>query len=111
VKEAAEVLAAEFGLEIRPGRLVFELVTPGPGKGEAILALIDERGLDRVLVAGDDWGDLDAFRLLRAAGVDAAIVAVVSDEAPSGLTDEADLVLNGPSELVGFLLELAASSS
>ena len=108
IREMAETLASEFGLEIRPGRKVFELVAPGPGKGEAILALIDEGGLDRVLVAGDDWGDLDAFRLLRAAGVDAVIVAVVSEEAPPGLTDDADLVLDGPDELVGFLQDLGA---
>jgi trehalose 6-phosphate phosphatase len=109
VRDVAETLAAEFGLEIRPGRKVFELVAPGPGKGEAILALIDEYNLDRVLVAGDDWGDLDAFRLLRDAGVEAVIIAVSSEEAPPGLDDDADLVLDGPDDFVGLLQELGAA--
>jgi trehalose 6-phosphate phosphatase len=109
VREAAGALAAEFGLEIRPGRMVVELVTPGPGKGDAILALMSERGLDRALVAGDDWGDLDAFRQLRQAGVDVTVVAVASEEAPPGLTEDADLVLTTPDGLVSFLRELIAS--
>jgi trehalose 6-phosphate phosphatase len=108
VDAIAETLAREFALEIRPGRMVVELITPGPGKGDAIATLIAERALDRVLVAGDDWGDLEAFRLLRESGVDATIVAVVSEEAPPGLTDHADLVLRGPAELVAFLRELGA---
>ncbi len=108
VREAAEALAAEFGLEIRPGRMVVELVTPGPGKGDAMLVLMSERGIDRALVAGDDWGDLDAFRRLREAGADVVVVAVVSEEAPPGLAEDADLVLTGPDEFVSFLQELAA---
>jgi trehalose 6-phosphate phosphatase len=108
VREAAETLATEFGLEIRPGRMVVELVTPGPGKGEAILLLMSDHGLDRALVAGDDWGDLDAFRKLRQAGMDVVVVAVVSEEAPPGLAEDADLVLTNPDEFVSFLQELAA---
>jgi trehalose 6-phosphate phosphatase len=108
VREAAETLAAEFGLEIRPGRMVVELVTPGPGKGDAILSLMSHYGLEHALVAGDDWGDLDAFQKVREAGVDVVIVAVVSEEAPPGLVEDADLVLATPDEFVSFLQELAA---
>jgi trehalose 6-phosphate phosphatase len=107
VRATAELLASEFGLEIRPGRMVYELVTPGPGKGDAIHVLMSDRGIDRALVAGDDWGDLDAFRTLRQAGTDVVIVAVVSEEAPPGLVDDADLVLTGPDEFAAFLREVA----
>jgi trehalose 6-phosphate phosphatase len=107
VREAAEKLAGEFGLEMRPGRMVVELVTPGPGKGDAILVLMADRGIERALVAGDDWGDLEAFRRLRQAGTDVVVVAIVSDEAPPGLAEDADIVLNGPDDLVVFLRELA----
>jgi trehalose 6-phosphate phosphatase len=106
VRAAAELLASEFGLEVRPGRMVFELVTPGPGKGEAILVLMSDHDIDHALVGGDDWGDLDAFRKLRQAGTDVVIVAVVSEEAPPGLTEDADLVLTGPDEFADFLREL-----
>ena len=36
------------------------------------------------------------------------IVAVVSEEAPPGLVEDADLVLATPDEFVSFLQELAA---
>ena len=108
VRDAAETLAAEFGLEIRPGRMVVELVTPGPGKGDAILVLMADRGIERALVAGDDWGDLEAFHRLREAGTDVVVIAVASEEAPPGLADDADLVLTSPDEFVTFLQELAA---
>lgn len=107
VRDVAELLSGEFGLEIRPGRMVVELVTPGPGKGDAILDLLTQHRLDRALVAGDDWGDLDAFRKLRQAGVDVVIVAVTSGEAPPGLTEDADLVVTGPEPFAAFLQELA----
>ncbi|MEX2393646.1 MAG: trehalose-phosphatase [Actinomycetota bacterium] len=102
----ASDLAAEYGLEVRPGRKVVELVVPGPGKGDAIVGLIAERGLERVLVAGDDWGDLDAFSALREQGHDAVIAAVASEEAPPGLTDLADVVVAGPPQLVALLAQL-----
>ena len=107
VEAIARTLADEYSLDVKPGRMVFELVVPGPGKGDAIAALIDQRGIDRALVAGDDWGDLEGFVALRASGVDAVIVAVASDEAPPGLTDPADIVVSGPSQLVDLLARLA----
>jgi hypothetical protein len=62
-----------------------------------------------VMVAGDDWGDLDAFTVLREGGHDAVIVAVTSDEAPPGLVDRADVVVAGPPQLVGLLAQLASA--
>jgi trehalose 6-phosphate phosphatase len=109
VRALADILAAEFGLEVRPGRMVFELVTPGPGKGDAMLVLMSDHDIDRAVVAGDDWGDLDAFRMLRQTGADVVIVAVASEEAPPGLVADADLVVTSPDEFVSFLQELARS--
>jgi trehalose 6-phosphate phosphatase len=111
VRQAAEMLAAEFGLQILPGRLVVELVAPGPGKGDAILDLIEHEALRCVLYAGDDIADLEAFRVLRSADVDAVLVAVASDEAPDALAEEADLVVNGPLQLVGLLDEIRRRTS
>jgi trehalose 6-phosphate phosphatase len=110
VAEIAAVLAREFDLEVRPGRKVFELVVPGPAKGDAVTALIEQHRLSRALVAGDDWGDLDAFGSVRSTGVEAVIVAVSSDEAPPDLESEADLIVDGPPALVALLSELALSS-
>lgn len=110
VRAIVEVLSREFGLEIRPGRKVFELIVPGLGKGDAIVGLIEQHGLHRVCVAGDDWGDLEAFTKLRDTGMDALIVAVASDEAPPGLDAHADLMLSGPGELVAMLGQIAAAA-
>jgi trehalose 6-phosphate phosphatase len=109
VRRAADLLAREFELEIRPGRLVIELVVPGPGKGDAIVKLAIEKRLDTIFVAGDDAADLEAFLMVRAQPFRSVIAAVSSDEAPAGLTDQADLVFARPDELVAFLGELARS--
>jgi trehalose 6-phosphate phosphatase len=108
VAEIANVLAREFDLEIRPGRKVVELVVPGPGKGDAVAAMISEKGLDRVLVAGDDWGDLEAFAAVRSMGVTAVVVAISSSEAPPDLASLADVVVEDPDAFVSMLAELAA---
>ena len=111
VAEIAGVLAREFDLEIRPGRKVVELVVPGPGKGEAIAAMISEKKLDRVLVAGDDWGDLDAFNAVRESPAEAVVVAIVSDEGPPDLATHADVVVDSPEAFVAMLAELAGADA
>jgi trehalose 6-phosphate phosphatase len=111
-ERAAEVgrigaeLALELGLEVRPGRMVVELTPPGPGKGEAIRDLIVERGLRRVLVAGDDVADAEAFGIVRQMEAESVLVAVRSEESPSSLTSEADIVVDDPGSLVRILGEL-----
>jgi trehalose-6-phosphatase len=88
--------------------MVYELVVPGPGKGDAITQLIRERRLTRVLVAGDDLADDEAFRIVRGLEVDSVLIAVASPEAPSTLVELADISVDSPAELVAFLRELAA---
>jgi trehalose 6-phosphate phosphatase len=91
------------GLEARWGRKVLELRPPVEAdKGTAVRTLLRERGLSRALYAGDDTTDLDAFRGLD--GLDVAIrVAVASAEAPAGLREAADLVVDSPAELLELL--------
>jgi trehalose-6-phosphatase len=69
--------------------------------------LLDGRPLIRGLYAGDDTTDLDAFRGLDEAGLDVALkVSVGSPEMNRRLLTEADLVVDGPGELVRFLRTL-----
>jgi trehalose 6-phosphate phosphatase len=98
--------ARGFGLETRWGRKVLELRPPvDADKGTAVRTLLGERGLRRALYAGDDTTDLDAFRGLD--GLEVAVrVAVVSDEAPPGLREAADLVVGSPAELLELLRKL-----
>jgi trehalose-phosphatase len=111
VSEVAAVIAHEFGLQVRPGRLVYELVVPGPGKAEAIVGLVQEYGVRTALVAGDDVADLEAFEAVRSLDVQpnvrTVIVAIASDEAPAELERSADLVVAGPKEFVVFLRRVA----
>jgi trehalose 6-phosphate phosphatase len=103
--EAAE-RARHDGLVPRFGRMVLEVRPPlETNKGTAVRALLVDRGLRRALYAGDDSTDLDAFRALDELewGVR---VGVVSDEAPRGIADAADVVVGSPAELLELLKAL-----
>jgi trehalose 6-phosphate phosphatase len=104
VVEAAEAL----GLAAQRGRKVIEVKPPiDADKGTAARALLEERGLDRALYAGDDTTDLDAFRGLDEADLVVAVkVAVGSPEMNPRLLTEADLVVDGPGELLYLLRTL-----
>ena len=68
------------------------------------------------MYAGDDRTDLDAFRALDQMRQDGALqralrVGVASDEAPSEITGEADLVVDGPTGVRELLRLLVAGSA
>lgn len=104
VAEAAE----SAGLEPHRGRKVLEVRPPvHVDKGTAVRRLLDGRPLTRALYAGDDTTDLDAFRGLGEAGLDVALkVSVASREMNPRLLTEADLVVDGPGELLTLLRTL-----
>ncbi|MBI4728308.1 MAG: trehalose-phosphatase [Acidobacteria bacterium] len=104
---AVVAAAAAEGLAVVSGRMILEVrAREGGDKGDALRRIAREEGLRAILVAGDDVGDLPAF---RAAGELEACcrVAVASDESPAELTGEADLVVGSPADLVALLRRLA----
>jgi trehalose 6-phosphate phosphatase len=104
-------LAAASGLVCEPGRLVIELRPPGTDKGTALSDLAAERGADAVLFAGDDLGDLAAFRAVRdrrAAGHPGLTVCSASGEVTE-LAAQADLVVEGPEGVTALLGALAGA--
>jgi trehalose 6-phosphate phosphatase len=109
-RRTAEVARAaeEAGLRPHQGRKVLEVRPPVQAdKGTAVGRLLDGRPLSRALYAGDDTTDLDAFRGLDEAGLDVALkVAVASPEMNPQLLTEADLVVDGPGELLSLLRTL-----
>jgi trehalose 6-phosphate phosphatase len=109
-RRAAEVAeAAEAaGLTAHHGRKVLEVRPPvAVDKGSAVRRLLAGRPVTRALYAGDDTTDLDAFRGLDDAGLDVALkVSVGSPEMNPALLTAADLVVDGPGELLTFLRTL-----
>lgn len=100
--------AEQAGLSARAGRKVLEVRPPvHVDKGTAVGRLLEGRALTRALYAGDDTTDLDAFRGLEEAGLDVALkVSVGSPEMNPALLTRADLVVDGPGELLSFLRTL-----
>jgi trehalose-phosphatase len=107
------VEAGRAGLEPHWGRKVLELrPVGGGGKGAAVASILAEDGVDRVVFAGDDRTDVDAFRRLaelRDAGelVTAVRVGVLSAEGPPEVAEEADVTVEGPAGWLEILAWLA----
>ncbi len=98
-------LAARTGLVVEPGRLVLELRPPGTDKGSALRLAHEQAGAGSVAFVGDDLGDLAAFDAvdrLREDGVPGLLVCSGSSEVTE-LADRADLVVDGPDGVVGWL--------
>jgi trehalose 6-phosphate phosphatase len=105
--------AEAAGLRTHWGRKVLEVRPPIKiDKGAGIRRLLHEVGseIDAAMYVGDDTTDLDAFRALTELVSEGRLkqgvrVGVASDDGPSEITGEADLVVNGPE---GVRLLLAA---
>jgi trehalose 6-phosphate phosphatase len=114
IDQAARQIADRHGLEVVPGKLVWELrPTVHSDKGDAVRRVVAESGARSVVVAGDDLGDLPAFAAaaqLAAEGGEGLRVAVRSAEAPPTLLADADLVVEGPPGLRDLLERLLTVS-
>jgi trehalose 6-phosphate phosphatase len=108
--------AEAAGLRTHWGRKVLEVRPPIKiDKGAGIISFLREAddGIDTALYVGDDSTDLDAFRALTQLQQEGQLtrtikVGVGSEEGPSAITGEADLVVNG-TEGVRELLSVLAS--
>jgi trehalose 6-phosphate phosphatase len=102
-------LAARHRLVVEPGKKVWEIRAPGMDKGVALRSIVDETGARQVIFAGDDLGDLPAFRAVRelaSAGVAGLLVCSASTE-EAALTELCDAVVDGPPGLAAWLNALA----
>lgn len=112
-------VAAEHGLRLSEGRMVFEIKPPiEVDKGSTLQSLVGARGLRAALFLGDDITDIAAFRTarqLREAGDCAAWgVAVQSEEAPEEVAATADFTSSGVEDveaLLTWLLGIRRASS
>jgi trehalose 6-phosphate phosphatase len=110
--------AETAGLRTHWGRKVLEVRPPIKiDKGVGIRRLINEVGpeIDSAMYVGDDTTDLDAFRALSELVTEGRLaravrVGVTSDESPSEITSEADVVVNGPEGVSQLLAALVTRS-
>jgi trehalose 6-phosphate phosphatase len=104
--EAVATRARSEGLVPRFGRKVLELRPPvGAHKGTAVVHLLGAHRLERALYAGDDTTDLDAFDALTSLELGVR-VAVTSPEGPPELSEAADVVVDGPAQVLQLLRRL-----
>jgi trehalose 6-phosphate phosphatase len=100
-------VARDAGLELISGKKVLELLPAGrPLKDGAVERIVQDQALDAVLYAGDDLADIKAFEALdrySSRGLVTVKVAVHGPETPPALTAAADVVVDGPTGLVGLL--------
>ncbi len=103
--------AEAAGLRTHWGRKVLEVRPPVRiDKGAGVEMFLSDADVDRAMYAGDDATDLDAFRALSQLAESGRLQAVVrvgvsSDEGPSAITSEADIVVDG----TGGVQELLAT--
>ena len=117
-EEAVAALAAEAeaaGFKTHWGRKVLEIRPPVRiDKGAGLVALLRDTPLAAAVFVGDDVTDLDAFRGLRElqelGSLDYSLrVGVRSDEGPSALEDEADVMVEGTDGVRALLSSLLAT--
>ena len=106
--------AESAGLRTHWGRKVLEVRPPVRiDKGAGISSFLADKDVEVAMYVGDDRTDLDAFHALVALADEGRIarairVGVRSDEGPSEITEEADLVVDGPEGVTELLAALAA---
>ncbi|MDQ6797860.1 MAG: trehalose-phosphatase [Actinomycetota bacterium] len=107
-REWVDEQASATGLVVSPGRRSYELRPPVTMSKGTVVAEAS-KGLGAACFLGDDHGDLAAFDALddlADAGVTTLRVAVRSEESPPELLERADLVVDGPPEVVRLLRRL-----
>lgn len=108
-----EELARRHGLVVEPGRQVLEVRSHGMHKGLVVEYLAEQLEAGGFVFAGDDLGDLEAFEAvadLRDRGLATLLVCSASRE-ESALRSLADVVVDGPTGVLGLLRTLALDAS
>jgi trehalose 6-phosphate phosphatase len=113
VERVVRSVAGRHGLDVAPGRLVYELRPAGiPDKGRAVRRLVAAVQPTAAVYAGDDVGDGPAFAAIQEMSdrIKTLTIGMASAEAPEEVMAACDLVLSDRAELVRVfeaLLQLA----
>ncbi len=112
LQERLSALALPARMALVPGKYVVELVPAGlPLKEGAVDRIIQDEQLRAALYAGDDLADFLAFEALDRARGDGRLehavkIAVRGAETPEELLAAADVVVDGPAEMIELLATL-----
>jgi len=112
LQQRLSALALPARMALVPGKYVVELVPAGlPLKEGAVDRIIHDEQLRAALYAGDDLADFLAFEALDRARGDGRLehavkVAVRGAETPEELMAAADVVVDGPAEMIELLATL-----
>lgn len=101
--------AGRHRLGVEPGKLVVEVRARGMHKGEAVRTIRDELNADGFVFAGDDLGDIEAFKAvaaLREQGAPGLLVCSGSEQ-QQALVELCDIVVGGPEGVLRLLRQLA----
>jgi trehalose 6-phosphate phosphatase len=93
-------------LEAALGRKVIEVHAPKAGKGYALASLLPSEDCSGVVCFGDDENDRSMFDYVSSLEQPHMCVGVWSPEAPPGLFDKCDLVVQGPAGAAQVLREI-----
>jgi trehalose 6-phosphate phosphatase len=116
-RAAIDSLAAKAeaaGLRTHWGRKVLEVRPPvRMDKGAGIEKFLESVDIDVVMYVGDDTTDIDAFRSLAQLAAQGRVshairVGVRSDEGPTQITEEADVIVDGTAGVQQLLTMLIA---
>jgi trehalose 6-phosphate phosphatase len=105
--------AQRHDLAVEPGRMVVEVRAPGMHKGQALRTIHAELGAHGVVFAGDDLGDVEAFRAveaLRAQGCPGLLICSGSEE-QRALVELSDVVVDGPDGVLSLLRRFASDAA
>ena len=112
LEERLSALAVPARMALVPGKQVVELVPAGlPLKEGVVERVIQDERLRAALYAGDDLADILAFEALDRALDDGRLdhavkVAVRGAETPDALVAAADVVVEGPGQMIELLATL-----
>lgn len=108
----AAKVAEAHDLRITGGKMMYELRPKTiVSKGTALADLVEEFSLAGAIFIGDDITDVDGFEVLRKLGLDGQsatlAIGVLSEETPSSVIEQSDIVLSGVEDTVRMLTLLA----
>jgi trehalose 6-phosphate phosphatase len=108
LRPVLERIAVREGLQLRAGRMVWELRPPlDINKGEVLRGLVGALRPEAIIYIGDDVTDADAFAALKAmSDTKTLAVGVRSEEVPSATFADCDLIIEGVAGTSQFLGEL-----